>query len=263
MQRTDVAATMDIAHRGGRSMRVLAALALALLGWHAPALAAGCPSVGSAPPPVEAVAGYLNEPNWQKRVSDLDGIVANTDLTRVRTLFLGDSITEAWEPVLFDHFYANRAPLNLGVRGDTTQGLLWRLTRMPLGTTLRPQLIVLLIGTNDLWAGVNPANVATGIGEVVRQLRQRSPQSHILLVGLLPRGEGPEDPLRPYRTPINALISQCAGGMVTYADPGAMLLDGNGRMTKDFSYDALHMTWIGYAILAAGLEPYVRQILGG
>jgi beta-glucosidase len=98
---------------------------------------------------------------------------------------------------------------------------------------------------------------------VVRTIRARSPQSHILLVGLLPRGEAPDDPFRAQVLMVNALLAPCAGGMVTFADPGRMLVDGAGRLTKDFSFDQVHLTWLGYAILGAGLEAYVRQALGG
>jgi lysophospholipase L1-like esterase len=228
-----------------------------------PVWAQSCPAIGPGGPPLEAVAAPNGDPNWQKREADLEAQIASTDLSKVRMLFLGDSLTEGWEPVLYDHFYAHRAPLNFGDRGDTTQGLLWRLARIPLGTSLRPQLVVLLIGTNDLWPGANPINVATGVTEVVRQIRTRSPQSRILLVGLLPRGEAPDDPFRAQRLMVNALLAQCTDSMVTFADPGGMLLDGAGRLTKDFSYDRLHLTWIGYAILGAGLEPYIKQALGG
>jgi hypothetical protein len=41
-----------------------------------------------------------------------------------------------------------------------------------------------------------------------------------------------------------------------------LLLDSNGRLTKDFAYDFLHPSWLGYAILGAALEPDVRRLLG-
>ena len=239
-------------------LRAALALALGCTGAQA-----ACPAVGAEPPPIEAVAAANPDPGWQKRVGELDGAMARADLGRIRMLFLGDSLTEAWVPVVFDHFYGHRAPLNLGVRGDTTQGLLSRLPRLPLGASLRPQLVVLLIGTNDLWPGVNPANVAIGIGTVVHEIRRRAPQSHILLVGLLPRGAEPDDPLRRVRLAVNALLAGCADGAVTFADPGAMLLDGEGRLSKDYAFDTLHLTWLGYAVLGAGLEPYIRQAFGG
>ncbi|MEJ1976572.1 MAG: GDSL-type esterase/lipase family protein [Acetobacteraceae bacterium] len=240
----------------------LARIATLVLATATPALAASsCPTT-SGTLPVEAQPAPLADPNWKARVALLDGQIAQTNLSQVRMLFLGDSITEAWLPLLFDQFYGHRAPLNLGVRGDNTQGLLWRLARLPLGASLRPRLVVLLIGTNNLWPGVNTDNVADGIDEVVDQIRRRSPSSHILLVGLLPRGAEPSDPLREVGRAVNARIARCADEAVTFANPGSMLMDGQGRVSPQIEFDYLHPSWIGYAILAAALEPYVRQVMG-
>ena len=244
--------------------RVLFLLCLGFTGVNSPAMAQGaCPAIAGGLPPAEAVPAPIPDPTWQKRETDLEAQIATTDLSRVRVLFLGDSLTEGWEPILWDHFYAHRSAFNFGDRGDSTQSLLWRLARIPLGKALRPQLIVLLIGTNNLWPGVNPVDVATGVAAVVRTIRTRAPQSHILLVGLLPRGAQPDDPFRAQVLMVNKLLAQCASAMVIFADPGRMLVDGTGKLTKDFSFDQLHLTWLGYAILGAGLEPYVRQALGG
>jgi lysophospholipase L1-like esterase len=241
-----------------------ALLALLLVLPHRAVLAAtdACPTQPADPTQVDLRPQPVAEPGWQERMDALDQQLVHTDLSQVQTLFLGDSLTEAWPAVVFDHFYSHRAALNLGVRSDNTQGLMWRLARLPLGTALRPRLIVLLIGTNNLWPGANPGNVAAGIDQVVQMLRQRSPQSQILLVGLLPRGESPTDPFRTLRTSINGLIATCAGPGVTFVDPGGLLLDGYGRLSKDISFDALHLTWIGYAILGTALEPSIHRILG-
>jgi beta-glucosidase len=225
--------------------------------------AGGCPSVPPGQPlPVEAIAMPKPEPDWQARVTQLDQQIAQTDLQAVNMAFLGDSITEGWLPLLFRQFYGHRAAMNLGVRGDTTASLLWRLERLPLGTRLRPGLVVVLIGTNDLWAGANPGNVAIGVARVVQQIRSRSPGSHILLLGLLPRGPDAADPLRRVENQVNPLIARCADSTIMFADPGSMLIDANGVLSKDIAFDYLHLSWIGYGILSAAIEPYVRQILG-
>jgi len=223
-----------------------------------------CPAlVASDPLPQEAQPDYVNEPNWRARVAQLDHEQANADLSRVRLLFLGDSITQGWTPQLFQQFYGHRAALNLGVSGDSTQGLLWRLAHSSLGQTLRPRLVVLLIGTNDLWPGAHPENIALGVAQVVRTIRHRSPDSRILLVGILPRGAEPTDPLRPIEAKVNELIAHCADGAhVFYADVSRLMVDGQGRLSDQISFDFVHPTWVGYGILAAGLEPYIRQALG-
>ncbi len=240
---------------------LLAACALALLASSAHAACAPPPG----PAPLETQPAQLLDPNWQARVSALDNVMARTDLTQVRTLFLGDSITEAWPPGIFDHFYGTRAALNLGVRGDATQGLLWRISRLPLGTQLHPKLVVLLIGTNNLWPNVSISNVVLGIETVVAELHRKLPNSKILLLNLLPRGAMPNDPARQQVLEVNkglATCSQAAGAGVTLVDPGPVLLDGHGVLTKDIVFDGLHPSWLGYAMLGAVLEPTIRRELG-
>jgi lysophospholipase L1-like esterase len=248
--------------RWASAMLLLAAL-FSWAGVNSALAAASCPvSVGGVQP-AETQPAPVADAYWQNRVGQLDAQIAHTDLSQVRMLFLGDSITEGWLPLLFDQFYGHRGALNLGVRSDNTQGLLWRLARLPLGETLRPRLVVLLIGTNNLWPGVNTANVAAGIDEVIGQIRKRSPSTHILLVGLLPRGAEPTDPFREELRDVNARIARCVDGSVTFANPGTMLVDGDGKLSSQIEFDYLHPSWLGYAILAAGLEPYVRQVMGG
>jgi hypothetical protein len=54
----------------------------------------------------------------------------------------------------------------------------------------------LLIGTNDLAAHRSPELTADGIRANLVLLRERLPESRILLLGLLPREQFPDAPLR-------------------------------------------------------------------
>src|SRR5690606_22188312 len=45
-------------------------------------------------------------------------------------LFVGDSITQGWERAgaeVWDEFYGSRKAVNIGIGGDWTQSVLWRL----------------------------------------------------------------------------------------------------------------------------------------
>lgn len=226
--------------------------------------AAACPAIPSrTPPPKEAVPTNLDEAQWRARVAEIGRTTAG-DLSRVQVAFLGDSLTQGWFPQIFDQFYGGRATLNLGVWGDFTQGLLWRITQgghWP--ASLRPRVAVLLIGTNNAGFTDRPEDTALGIAEIVRAIRARSPTTRVVLVGLLPRGAEASDPARGMNIRVNALIAACADNRtVFYVNPGAMLVDSAGRMSEHMSYDRLHLTMVGYAILAAGLEPTMRALLG-
>ncbi|MDR3525209.1 MAG: GDSL-type esterase/lipase family protein [Acetobacteraceae bacterium] len=227
-----------------------------------PLAKAACP----VPPgalPAEAVPAPLPDPNWQARIAAIDSILGTTDLAKVHTVFLGDSITEAWAPPVFAHFNNYRAALNLGARGAGTQTLLWQMQRLPLGSKLNPSVIVLLIGTNNLWPGVQIKNVVTGISTVLAELRQRVPAAKIVLIDLLPRGESPNDPARAQVAEVNRGLAACADQTVSIVNPGPVLLDGRGYLSKDISYDGLHPSWLGYAIMGAAIEPTIRKAYGG
>jgi beta-glucosidase len=210
----------------------------------------------------ETVPARVPVPYWREQFDKVEQYVAVADFSRVQLLFLGDSITQGWDPAVFQQFYGRRAAFNLGVGSDTTQGLLWRLGRLPLGSTLRPRLVVMMIGTNNTY---NPKfeDVALGIAENIRLIRARSPGSRVLVVGILPRGEKPQDPLRLLVQRINALVAQCADDAnVFFANPGPNLLDAAGGLPTRLALDHLHLTPDGYVILATALEPTIRSLLG-
>ena len=239
-------------------------LALALLlspaAGRAAELCAGLPTRQSAPREVRPEP--QGDPGWQVRVAELERQALGPEAAAAQMLFLGDSLVQGWAPLIFEHFYGDRAALNYGVSGDTTQSLLWRLARLPLGGTLRPRLAVVLVGTNNTAAGSRPEDTALGIAEVVRTIRRRSPQTRVLLVGLLPRGGLPTEPMRVANERVNALVAGCADGQtVFYTAPGSMVVDRAGRLSDQVAYDYLHLTWLGYGILSAALEPQIRRLL--
>lgn len=209
--------------------------------------------------PPEAVPGTLTEHWWQENLANLDARLRVTNLASARLVFLGDSITMGWDPAIWGQYYAPRAALNMGVGGDATQGLLYRLPRE--WGALRPQLVVLLIGTNNAPTGRHE-EIALGIAEAVRFINARSPTTKVLLVGILPRR--PADWINDVSGRINALIARCADGeRVFYANVGPQLVDAGGALAEAYSPDGLHLNSAGYTVLAAALEPRIRLLLGG
>lgn len=241
-----------------RSTLLAAAMAAGLA---LPAMAA-CPVPPPGPRPLEATPSLQPWPPWRLAVDTMTDRLRRSNVGPARMVFLGDSITEGWQAQIFQQFYGHRAAINLGIGGDATQGMLWRLENGHWPANLRPQLIVLLIGTNNLGYGSTPENTAYGIGAIIAKLQQLSPSSRILLLGILPRGATPADPVRQLVVRTNQLIAPCADGRrVIFANPGPLLLDGAGNLADYVSFDALHLTMVGYAILSTAIEPLVRQFV--
>ena len=106
-------------------------------------------------------------------------------------VFAGDSITEDWRfagKAVWQKYYGKRKALNLGISGDQTQHLLWRLGHGNL-EGLSPRLVVLLIGVNNLYMPAR--DIAAGIRANVKLLRRKLPRARILLLGVFPCGEKP------------------------------------------------------------------------
>ncbi len=234
-----------------------------------------CAALPARPVPSrESRPEYIEWQPWRDSVAALSQRLAGIDTSHARLVFLGDSILDGFQADLFRQFYGHRAAVNLSIAGDITQGVLWRLS--PRRATaqdqagggqwpasLKPRLAVVLLGTNNTLQNRDAAEVALGIAEVVRMIRRRSPTTRILLVGILPRGADTSEPLRAVGARVNDLIARCAdNATVFYTNPGPMLLDGQGRLAELIAPDRLHPSWIGYAILAAALEPQIRHLLG-
>jgi len=169
-------------------------------------------------------------------------------------------LTQLWDRETWQRYFTGFPALNAGVGGDRTDHLLWRLENGMLDQ-LHPKLIVLLIGTNDLTLGRSPALVAEGVRTILLQLQQRWPQALILLEGLWPRDDRPDQ--RQKAEDVNALIARCAGGAVTYADFSKVLLDPSGQLAAAaYQTDKLHLGRGGYEKISPALAEKIQQLLG-
>ena len=239
-------------------------LATVLLVGAAPVWAAGdCPALPRRNPmPVEAIPTAIDLPLWRDQVSGLDARLPSLQLPSRQLVFIGDSITAGWDPGIFSQFYGQRSPVLLGIIGDVTQGILERLPRE--WGMMRPKVVVLLIGTNNTqWGNSTPENLSLGVAEIVRFVHGRSPSTKILLVGILPRGAGPWEPLRTVNSRTNELIARCADNQTTfYIDVGRALVNASGQLSNEVSFDLLHLTPVGYALYAMALEPELKRLMG-
>jgi len=176
-------------------------------------------------------------------------------------VFLGDSITQKWDQVVWDQNFARLRPLNAGVNGDRTENLLWRIEHGNLDGQ-RPNLVVLLIGTNDIGRNRPKEIIAEGVRQILMDLRSRLPEARILLLGVLPRSESPSSHRRRQIAEVNQLIRTCADYQnIVYANVGDVLLDPAGRLSRDVSPDGVHLSERGYVRLANQLQQEFGKLL--
>jgi lysophospholipase L1-like esterase len=198
---------------------------------------------------------------WMDRHEAMNARVkqGNVDL-----IFIGDSITHGWEgtgKTVWQKFYANRNAANLGISGDSTQHVLWRLDNGNIDG-ISPKLAVVMIGTNNA-SGNTPEQIVAGIKAIVERLRTKLPETKVLLLAIFPRGPNNDDPRRQAVMKVNELLPQLADGrMVYYLDLGPMFVAADGTLTKEIMPDLLHPSRKGYEIWAEAIETRVATLLG-
>ncbi len=142
--------------------------------------------------------------------------------------------------------------------GDSTQSILWRLQNGQLDN-LHPKLAVLMLGGSNIGPNT-PEQVAEGVKAVVAEYQKRCPDITILLLGVMPRGEKPTDPMRDKVKAVNALISAFGDGKkVIYLDFGDKLLEPDGTISKAVLGDFVHPGPKGYQIWADAIQPTIDQ----
>jgi lysophospholipase L1-like esterase len=183
----------------------------------------------------------------------------------VDLLLIGDSITHGWEGEgkdVWANYYTKRNAVNLGIGGDRTQHVLWRLDHGNIDG-IAPKLAIMMIGTNNSNGTDNTAEeIAAGIEAIVKKLRAKLPQTKVLILAIFPRGEKP-NPQREKNAKASQIAAKLADNQVVYfLDIGDKFLAADGTLTKEIMPDFLHLSPPGYEIWASSIEPTVTQLMG-
>lgn len=195
-----------------------------------------------------------------------DGDLARGKEGRIDVLFLGDSITEAWEKNGAKVWEKNFAPLhaaNFGIGGDTTQNVLWRITKGGALEGVHPRVVVLMIGTNNFGLhGDEPEAVIRGIDAIVDVFAKERPETRLLLLDIFPRGN-PGDLLRTKVIEANRLLEEYVGihPGITRLRIWEEFMNEDGTLPPEIMPDRLHLSEKGYAIWAEAMMPGLQRLL--
>lgn len=190
-------------------------------------------------------------------LADIKKMGANINL-----VFVGDSITDGWRgkgKAIWTKNFAPLGALNLGIGGDRTEHVLWRMQNGEL-EGYKARLFVIMIGTNN---GGDPAeDVAAGIEAIIKEIKAKQPQAKILLLGIFPRSEKP-DARRAKNEKVNGIIAKWDDGKtLKYLDIGDKFLTADKTLTKEIMPDALHPNDKGYTIWADAVLPAIKEMMG-
>jgi lysophospholipase L1-like esterase len=183
----------------------------------------------------------------------------------IQFLLVGDSITDGWRggkgKEVFESAFGQYNPYNIGIGGDRTQHVLWRLENGEVDG-IKPKVAMLMIGTNNTGSS-SAEDIAAGVTKCVQLLRTKLPDTKVLLLGVFPRAEKPENPARAKIKSINEIIQKLddGGKTVKYLDITDKFLDKDGTLPKDIMPDFLHPNAKGYQIWADAVKPTLDEMM--
>lgn len=228
---------------------------------------------------------------WQKREADIAVQLRDTEaLSKVKLVFLGDSITDFWQlgdnPWVTGQLFgkqswdesftgapAENLALNLGISGDRTEHVLYRILPASAGglgqldaPELQPDVILVLIGVNNTWAEEAPVvdSVVAGIVQVLTAVHARKPDARIVLQSLIPTNDPAKN--RDALLPINRRIADLAASpqfsaFLSYLDLYPLFADSAGQQISGyFVNDGVHPNQRGYRVWRDRLVPYLREL---
>jgi lysophospholipase L1-like esterase len=204
---------------------------------------------------------------------DANGKVSNPSKTEARVVFMGDSITDSWDDPKYGGFFPGRDYVDRGISGQTTPQMLVRFRADVIA--LRPKVVVILAGTNDLAGNTGPMALED-IEDNLASMAELAAANHIRVVfaSILPVSDYDTRDGKPIvrtaqRPPekikaLNDWIKSYAGkNKLIYLDYYSAMIDDKGFLKDELSNDGLHPNEKGYAIMGPLAEAAIARALKG
>jgi lysophospholipase L1-like esterase len=182
-----------------------------------------------------------------------------------RVVFFGDSITDGWgrRPGT-GAFFPGKPYVNRGISGQTTPQMLVRFQQDVV--RLHPAAVVILAGTNDIAGNTGPSTEQmiednfTSMADIAKQSGIKVVLASITPAYAYPWKPGVE-PVEKIRALNSWLRNFCSSNGDVYLDYYSSMTDAKGAMLPGFSFDGVHPTEKGYAVMAPLAERAIAQAL--
>ena len=188
-----------------------------------------------------------------------------------RVVFLGDSITDSWDDPKYGGFFPGKPYVNRGISGQTTPQMLIRFR--PDVIALKPRVVVILAGTNDLAGNTGPMPL-TAIEDNLISMAElaRANEIKVVFASILPISDYEIRDGKPLvqsarRPPerikaLNEWIKKyVAEHKLTYLDYYSAMVDDKGFLKDELSNDGVHPNDKGYQVMAPLAEDAIARAL--
>ena len=174
-------------------------------------------------------------------------------------VFLGNSITDGCE---WAELFQNRHVKNRGISGDRSG---WLLDRLHSILAAHPKKLFLMIGTNDLAAGVSPDEIVRNVARLIDRFQTESKWTKIYVQSILPVNGKDFTKFRNHYEHAHLIVptnkkleALCDEKGVTYLNVWGALADHEGKLDKRYTNDGLHLTGQGYLVWRDAIKIHVK-----
>jgi lysophospholipase L1-like esterase len=181
-----------------------------------------------------------------------------------RVVFMGDSITQGWD---LQKSFPGKPYINRGISGQTSPQMLLRFRQDVID--LKPKVVVILAGTNDIAENTGPMPLRQTEGDIVSMAQlARANGIRVVLCSVLPSVRFPWHPqvanvASKIATVNRWLKAYAARHGYVYVDYYSKMKDAAGGLPKNLSRDGVHPLPAGFAIMSplaqAGINKALKQ----
>ena len=180
-----------------------------------------------------------------------------------RVVFMGNSITEGWIRTS-PEFFTGKSYVNRGISGQTTPQMLVRFR--PDVINLKPALVVILAGTNDIAGNTGPSTLEMIMDNLISMCElAKANKIKVVLSSVLPAFDYPWKPgMQPVEkiAALNAMIKNYADqNGIVYLDYYSAMADERKGLPKELSGDGVHPNKKGYDVMAPLAEAAIKKAL--
>ena len=198
------------------------------------------------------------------RYRDQNATVQPPAAGEARVVFMGDSITDNWGR-RYGKFFPGKPYINRGIGGQTTPQMLLRFR--PDVIALKPKVVVILGGTNDIAGNTGPETLEeiegylSSMAELARANGIAVVLSSVMPISDYTREQTQRRPPEKILTLNGWMKDYAANNGFVYLDYFPALEDEKHMLKKEFSEDGLHPNDAGYAAIEPAVERAIAKAL--
>lgn len=180
-------------------------------------------------------------------------------LTNGQIIFLGNSLTQGGK---WNEYFPNQKPVNRGIAGDNTLGMLNRLNEIIIA---KPKKVFLMAGINDISLSRSNEKIMIGIKSIIYQIETGSPYTKIYVQSLLPINNN----RNVYQRMLNKewqieqlnkeLKAFCEKENITFINIYPAFLSEDRTLDTRYTTDGLHLNDNGYTVWVDQIRKYVEE----